>query len=72
VHITILKLPAADEYSAPETVELVSRQKLGERGDEVRCKVQIGGYGRSYQATDPETGEKTTVQTADNTLTVIE
>lgn len=70
--ITIVKLPAPDEYTSPQTVELRSRIPLGEFGDTFSGKVRIGGYGRSYQATDPETGEKRTVQTADNSLTVVE
>lgn len=71
-HITVVKLPAPDEFSSPETVELRSKDKLGTQGDMVRCKVRIGGYGRSYQTTDPQDGDKVTVQTADNTLTVVE
>jgi len=70
--ITIVKLPAPDEYTSPQTVELRSRAPLGEVGDQFMGRVRVGGYGRSYQATDAETGEKRTVQTADNSLTVLE
>lgn len=70
--VTIIKLPAPDEFSSPATIEVRSRERLGQQGDDVHIKVRIGGYGRSYKATDPETGEQRVVQTADNSLTVVE
>jgi hypothetical protein len=70
--ITVVRLPAPDEYTSPQTVELRSVRSLGEVGDDLTCQVRIGGFGRSYKATDPETGEQRVVPTADNTLTVIE
>jgi hypothetical protein len=72
LHLTIVKLPAPDEYTSPGTVELRSRQALGDVGSEVDVKVRLGGYPRSYKITDPETGEQRPVATADNHLTVIE
>ncbi len=70
--VTIVKLPAPDEFTSPQTVELRSSRSLGEPGDDWRGVVAIGGYGRSYKQADPETGESRVVQTADNSLTVIE
>lgn len=72
VHLTVLKLAAADEFTSPETIEVRSSQPLGEVGDTWRGKVRIGGYGRSYNTEDAQTGDKVTVQTADNNLTVVE
>lgn len=72
VHLTVLKLAAADEFSSPETIEVRSEQPLPEVGQVWRGKVRIGGYGRSYQQEEPQTGEKVTIQTADNNLTVVE
>lgn len=72
VFITIIRLPAADAFSSPATVELRSKDRIGQAGDDVNVSVRIGGYGRSYKATDPETGEQRVVQTADNSLTVVE
>lgn len=72
--LTVLSLPAPDTYSMPQAVEVWSAESLGEVGAEVSCKVQIGGFPRSYERTDEdEEGyrKKVTVQTADNTLTVI-
>ena len=72
--LTVLALPAPDTYSMPAAVEVFSPQPLGAIGDEVSCKVQIGGYPRSYRK-EVEDGQgyrsKVNVQTADNTLTVI-
>lgn len=70
VHLTVVKLAAADEYSSPETIELRSDEALGEVGSTVRCKVRIGGYSRSYFKEGPD-GEKTRVLTADNHLHVV-
>jgi hypothetical protein len=72
--LTVLALPAPDTYSMPQAVEVWSSQAVGDVGDEVSCKVQIGGFPRSYETkTEDEEGypRKVTVQTADNTLTVI-
>lgn len=71
VYLTVVKLPAVDEYTAPQTVELRSAEPLGEVGSTWRGKVQIGGYPRSYQVDDELTGRKVTVQTATVTLTVL-
>lgn len=74
--LTVLKLAAPDEFSSPETVELRSEKKLGERGETISVVCRVGGYGRSYdkKETDDDTGEihRSTVQTADNSLTVVE
>lgn len=65
---TILKLPAPDEFSTPQTVSVRSAQKLGEVGEIIRGKVRIGGWGRSYETTDEYSGHKVKVPTATNTL----
>jgi hypothetical protein len=70
--ISTVKLPAPDSFTSPQTVELRSAKSLGEVGEDITVAVKVGGYGRSYQTTDPETGERRNVQTADNTLTVQE
>lgn len=70
--VHVVKLPAPDAFTSPQTVELRGSKSLGEVGDDITVKVRIGGYGRSYKATDAETGEQRTVATADNSLTVVE
>jgi hypothetical protein len=67
----LVKLPAADEFSSPSTVLIRAEQRCGEPTGQFDQLVQIGGYGRTYQTTDEETGRKHSVRTADNTLTVV-
>jgi hypothetical protein len=72
--LSVLSLPAPDTYSMPQAVEVWSAESLGEVGAEVSCKVAIGGFPRSYDTkVDDDEGypRKVTVQTADNTLTVL-
>lgn len=63
---TLIILPAPDAYSSPSTVAVLSKNRLGEKDEEVSVHVRVGGYKRSYKTTDPETGEIKNVQTADN------
>jgi hypothetical protein len=67
----LVKLPAADEFSSPQTIRVTAQQRCGEAGETFDQLVQIGGYGRTYQTTDDETGRKVSHRTADNTLTVV-
>lgn len=66
--LTLLKLPAPDQYSSPSTVEVRSPERLGKPDEEVSVLVNIGGYSRSYQVEGDD--GKETVRTAENTLTV--
>lgn len=74
--MTIVTMPAPDEFSHPATVELHSTQTLGEVGGTWAGKVRISGIGRRYKTEreDPNTGEVRTVMvsTADNLLSVVE
>jgi hypothetical protein len=66
--VTLIRLPAPDEYTSPQTVEVRSAEPIGKPGDDVTVKVRIGGFSRSYDKTDAETGEVEVVNTADNAL----
>lgn len=68
---TLLRLPAADEYSTPATVEVVSDRDLAAVGEVISVRCEVSGRYRSYNVTDKETGEQRTVRTADNFLTVV-
>lgn len=70
--VHLITLPAPDAYSAPSTVEVLAQRRLGDTEEDVRIRVRIGGYRRSYKATDRETGEIRNVQTADNKLFAVE
>lgn len=65
--------PAADAYSRPETVEVRSKGRLGETGEEVTCSAKLGGYTRKpYRSTNRDTGEQTMVTPVDHTLNAVE
>lgn len=65
--------PAADEYSRPQTVEVRSKQRLGETGEEVSVGCQLGGYTRRpYRVTDKDTGESRMVTPVEHTLNAVE
>lgn len=53
-------------------VEVRGDEKLGQQvGDVIRCKAQLGGYGRSFNFTDKETGERLRGEQITMTLDVI-
>jgi hypothetical protein len=70
--LTLVRMPSADEFSSGSSVELRSSQSLGDVGELVKVKVQIGGYPRAYNTTDKDTGEVRNVRTADIRLSVVE
>ncbi len=70
---TRIVTPAPDPYSRPQTVEVRSRQRLGQAGDEITVQAQLGGYTRKpFRSTDKETGEVTMVTPVDLTLDAVE
>lgn len=70
---TRIVTPAPDPYSRPQTVEVRSRQRLGQTGDEITVLAQLGGYTRKpFRSTDKETGEVTMVTPVDLTLDAVE
>jgi hypothetical protein len=70
---TRITTPAPDPYSRPQTVEVRSKQRLGQPGDEVAQLATLGGYARKpFRSTDKETGETTMVTPIDMTLDAIE
>ena len=65
--------PAPDPYSRPQTVEVRSKQRLGQPGDEVAQLATLGGYARKpSRITDKETGETTTVIFVEHIVDAIE
>jgi hypothetical protein len=73
VSYTRIVMPAADAYSRPETVEVRSKSRLGEKDEEVKVTCRLGGFTRkAYQAKDKETGEIQSIIPVDITLDVIE
>lgn len=65
--------PAPDVYSRPSTLEIRSKSKIGEVGEEVSVVCKLGGYSRKpYRVTDKETGETSLVTPVDMTLDLVE
>lgn len=62
--LTCMRLPAADAYSHPATIEVRSEKPIGKKGDEVEGAVMVGGYPDSWERTDKQTGEVETIATA--------
>lgn len=72
LYLTVLKLPAPDQYSHPATVELRSTFQLGDVDSDWSGPVQLGGMPNSYDQQDKETGDRTRIISARNEYTVIE
>ncbi|GGI21077.1 single-stranded DNA-binding protein [Oxalicibacterium faecigallinarum] len=70
---TRITTPAADQYSRPQTVEIRSKGKLGEKGEEATVMATLGGFTRRpYQTKDNDSGEIVTITPVDLTLDAIE
>ncbi len=70
---TRILTPAADAYSRPQVLEVRSKTRLGDKGDEVNIRCQLGGYTKkAYKFTDKETGELMTIVPVDHTLDLLE
>lgn len=66
---TQVMTPAADAYSRPQLVEIRSKTKLGEKGEEISCKCVLGGFQRKpYETKDKQTGEIVKVVPVEHTL----
>lgn len=70
---TQVMTPAADAYSRPQLLEIRSKAKFGDKGEEVSVSCLLGGYQRkAYQAKDKNTGEIVIVVPVEHTLDLIE
>jgi hypothetical protein len=70
VMFTTLILPAPDQYSKPDRIEVRSDNAIGSVGEDVQVRCRLGGYAkRPFDYTDRETGEQRRVFPVENTLT---
>lgn len=53
---TVITLPAPDEYTQPQTVEVASAGLIGRPNEDVTVKVTLGGYGKKFQRKDGTPG----------------
>lgn len=70
---TQVMTPAADAYSRPQLVEIRSKARLGEKGEEISCHCVLGGFQRkAYETKDKQTGEIVKVVPVEHTLDLCE
>ena len=73
VWYTRMTTPAADAYSRPQTLEIRSKARIGQAGDETTVTCKLGGYARKpFRVTDRDTGETSMVTPVDMTLDAVE
>lgn len=65
---TLVRLPAPDQYSSPQTVEVRSDERIGQADDELSLIVQVGGFARSFQGKGEHGEPGAPVRTAENVL----
>lgn len=70
---TQVMTPAADAYSRPQLVEIRSKARLGEKGEEISRECILGGFQRkAYETKDKQTGEVIKVVPIEHTLDLLE
>lgn len=69
---TLVKTPAPDAYSHPSTLELRSKARIGQIGEEIAVACRLSGVPRKFNRTDKSSGEVIAVKTADMYLHVVE
>ncbi|WP_251373553.1 single-stranded DNA-binding protein [Janthinobacterium sp. JC611] len=70
---TQVMTPAADAYSRPQMVEIRSKARLGDKGEEISAPCVLGGFQRKpYETKDKQTGEVVKVVPVEHTLDLIE
>lgn len=70
---TEVTLPAPDEYTNPQSVEVRSKRRIGQIGETIEVRVLCGGYrGKSFTFTDKQTGENFTRRPVMNIYSAIE
>lgn len=53
---TVITLPAPDEYTQPQTVEVASAALIGRPNEDISVKVSLGGYGKKFTRKDGTPG----------------
>lgn len=55
---TRITLPAESPYESPAVVEVRSKKRLGQPGEEIQVSARVGGYLKRFSYTDKATGEQ--------------
>lgn len=59
---TVVVLPAPDEYTSPQTVEISSKGMIGRPQEDITVKVVIGGYAKKFTRKDGTDGLQVIIQ----------
>lgn len=70
--LTMMRLPAPDEFSHPVSVELSSNVPLGEVGGNWSGQISIEGYPKKYDSRPDSDGMVHSIATAQMRLRVVE
>lgn len=69
---TVVTLPAPDEYSAPMFAEIRSAKSIGDKGDDVKIPVRLGGFrAKPFKYTNDD-GEVISRRPVNNSFIAIE
>lgn len=60
----VVRLPAPDEFTSPQTVEIQANEKLGDPGDRITVECDLGGIGRRFNETNEDGTKGAAYQTA--------
>lgn len=70
---TTIAIPAKDEFSSPEVVEVRSKNRIGQDEEIVRIKCRVGGFlGKQFNVVDQVTGQQRTARQCKVTLDLVE
>lgn len=72
IWLTVVKLPAADEFSHPATIELRSHSPLGDPETKWSGIAQVTGFPTSFDSKPDENGEIKQIKSARVSLDVVE
>lgn len=53
-----IQTPAPDEYTPPGWVKVRAQSRLGQPGEEIKCRCSISGYRRTFQTKDGNEGSE--------------
>lgn len=67
----IVKLPSPDSFTSPQTIEVNASRPLGEKGDDIVELCSLGGFPRTFEMKNKETGEVEDIPTANLRLVAV-
>lgn len=72
-HYTRVITPAPDLYSKPSVIDIRSKDRIGQKADEIAVICVLSGFpGRPFKVTDSATGEITTTTSCQHLVDLVE